>query len=141
HVEAMAVGAMAAWLFFHHRPIVDALARDAWARVAAVVAIPAGVWVFAMWHYNMTPAWLYAFAILVFAGGGASRLVDHAATRFLGRISYGFHVLHGLALFATAALFDALGLLGPRAGYGPYAFAAFAVALGVAWASYRWLEG
>jgi peptidoglycan/LPS O-acetylase OafA/YrhL len=141
HVEAMAVGAMAAWLFFHHRPVVDALARDTWARVAAVLAIPAGVWVFAMWHYSMTPTWLYAFAIVVFAGGGASRLVDNAATRFLGRISYGFYVLHTVALFATAAIFEKAGILGPRIAYGPYAIAAFALAVGAAWASYRWLEG
>lgn len=140
HVEAMAVGSIAAWFFFHHRSIVDGLARDRWARIAAVLAFPAGVWVYAMWHAQFTPAWIYAFGLLVLAGGGGSRIVDNVATRFLGRISYGFYVLHTIALLLTSAVFEWLGVLGPRAAYGPYALCGFALAVGLAWTSHRFLE-
>lgn len=149
HYEAMAVGAAAAYLAFHHREAVKRVA-DAW--WAPLVAWPmlAGCVYLAGWNQGFhgidpiteLPQLGYAAFVLVVAHRSRrSLLLDNPLVAWLGARSYGFYMLHTFVMVVAAALLEWLRV--PRAGALPHAAfyaVAFALAAGAAGLSYRFLE-
>jgi peptidoglycan/LPS O-acetylase OafA/YrhL len=155
HYEAMAVGAAAAYVAFHHRDRVRRLAETRLAQALVLPLLWACVWL-AGWNQGFhgidpiteVPQLGYALVVLIVSHrAGRSRLLDHRALVWLGERSYGFYMLHTLLMVLAAALLEradgALLPAGFRAGDGGHAAfyaLSFALAAGGAALSYRFVE-
>jgi peptidoglycan/LPS O-acetylase OafA/YrhL len=150
HYEAMAVGAAAAYVAFHHGGRVRAVADAWWARAGKWPLLYACVWL-AGWNQGFhgidpiteIPQLGYAVVILLASQrSGRSLVLDAPPLAWLGERSYGFYMVHTFLMVAAAAVLERTGLLrdGP-AGHARLYALAFALSAGVAAASYRFLEG
>jgi len=154
HYEAMALGAAAAHAAFHHRERVRRVAETWWAGLLTlpVLAACAGL---AGWNQGFhgidpiteVPQLGYALVILVVSHRAApSRILDHRAVTWLGQRSYGFYMIHPLAMVLAMALLERGVALLPRGirGGGTEHFVfyltAFALAAAGASLSYRFFE-
>jgi peptidoglycan/LPS O-acetylase OafA/YrhL len=154
HYEALALGAAAAYVAFHHRERVRRVADTGWARLAVAPVLAACVWL-AGWNQGFhgidplteIPQLGYAFvALMVSHRSGRSPILDHPAMTWLGRRSYGFYMIHPLVMVLAVALLDrALPWLPVMSHSGTtehLVFAGVALALTAAGAalSYRFVE-
>jgi peptidoglycan/LPS O-acetylase OafA/YrhL len=154
HYEAMALGAAAAYVAFHHREGVRRVADSGWAKVLVVPVLAAGVWL-AGWNQGFhgidplteIPQLGYAFvALMVSHRAGQSPVLDHPAVTWLGRRSYGLYMIHPLIMVLAMALLErALPLLPGVAGAGAtehlvFYLVAFTLTAGGAALSYTLVE-
>ncbi|HEY1695550.1 MAG TPA: acyltransferase [Polyangiaceae bacterium] len=149
HYEAMAVGAAAAYVAFHHRDAVRRVA-DAWWAPLVAWSLLAGCVYLAGWNQGfhgidpITELPMLGYAVVVLLVSHRSRrslLLDNPAVAWLGARSYGFYMLHTFAMVIAAALLERAHVA--RAGALPHALfyvVAFALAAGAAGLSYRLVE-
>jgi peptidoglycan/LPS O-acetylase OafA/YrhL len=154
HYEAMALGAVAAYVAFHRRERVRRVAERWWAQLLTVPVLFACVWL-AGWNQGFhgidpiteIPPIGYALVVLVVSHRAApSRLLDHPAVTWLGRRSYGFYMIHPLLMVLAMGLLEcggrSLPALSGNSGAEHLVFylVAFTLTAGGAWLSYRFLE-
>jgi peptidoglycan/LPS O-acetylase OafA/YrhL len=149
HYEAMFVGAVAAYVAFHHRDRLRRLAETPWAHLLAWPLLVGCVYL-AGWNQGYhgidpiteVPELGYAaFILYVSHRTQRSWLLDHPAVAWLGERSYGFYMMHTLLMLLAMALLVSPRL--PQDGAGMHAVfyvVAFAIAAGGAALSYRYFE-
>jgi peptidoglycan/LPS O-acetylase OafA/YrhL len=154
HYEAMALGAAAAYVAFHHRERVRRVADRGWTMPLVWLVMVTCVWL-AGWNQGFhgidplteIPQVGYAAVVLLVSHRARpSRVLDHPALAWLGQRSYGFYMIHTFVMVLAMALLEGARvpfLDGARSG-GAEHFAfyvlAFALAAGVAALSYRYFE-
>ena len=149
HYEAMGVGAVAAYVAFHHADTVRRIA-DPWWTPALVWSLLAGcVWL-AGWNQGfhgidpITEIPQLGYAVVVLLVSHRPRrgwVLDHPAVTWLGERSYGFYMLHTLVMVLAAALLEgARTAREGAAGHLLFYAVAFGLAAGAAALSYRFFE-
>jgi peptidoglycan/LPS O-acetylase OafA/YrhL len=155
HYEAMAVGAVAAYVAFHHADLVRRVAAAWWAPASVWPLLAACVWL-AGWNQGFhgidpiteLPQLGYAVVVLLVSHGARrSWILDNRAVAWLGERSYGFYMIHTFLMVIAMALLEHARLAGWPSGdsTGPrehlvfYALA-FALSAGGAALSYRFVE-
>jgi len=150
HYEAMAVGAAAAYLAFHHRERVRRVADAWWTRALVAPLLYGCVWL-AGWNQGFhgidpiteVPQLGYAAVVLLVSQRSApSRVLDARPLAWLGERSYGFYMVHTFLMVLAMALLERAGVHGDGALLHAVFYAlSFAIAAGVAALSYRYVEG
>lgn len=140
HFEAMAIGGFVGWAAAHRQSDLDRLASSPAARLLAYVAIPFAVYEYGLWHGQLGPALLYAYALAVLSHGPESALLDAKWVSAVGERSYAIYLVHPFAMLGMAI---ALERIGGRAWHfaGPLyvVLSASATAL-LAFAAHRFIE-
>lgn len=139
HFEAMAIGGCVGWAAAHHHEVLDRLASDRAARLAAWAILPFGVYHYGMWHGQLGPALLYAFALAVFSHGTPSRLLEAPWLRAIGVRSYAIYLVHPFAMLSMAIALERAGLRTPRHAMTYVALCA-ATTIALAWLAHRFIE-
>lgn len=139
HFEAMAIGAFVGWAAARHPDTLDRLARDRVARVVAWLILPFGVYHYGMWHGQLGPALLYAFALAVLSHGDKSPVLDHRLLTAVGVRSYAIYLVHPFIMFSMAIAFERAGLRTPSHGL-TYTLACAVGTLVLAWLAHRFVE-
>jgi peptidoglycan/LPS O-acetylase OafA/YrhL len=149
HFEAMAVGALGAWVAFHHEARLRAFFAAPLARVAAYLALPAafGLHVYNYWEWGnalltAAPAPLYTFFLLGLTHAPrATPVLENRAMKKLGDLTYAVYMLHPIVLILVLAAIERAGLLGDTVLFHVLFYVlAVAATFAAAWVSRRWIE-
>ncbi len=140
HMEAMAIGAFVAWGAVNQRPLLERLAVDPWSRALGYLALPFGWYFYRIWHTEIGPALIYAFALAALSHGPKSRVLDWAPMRAIGVRSYAIYLLHPLGLLLTAITFERVGMFAWHLARWPYAAVSLGLTLSLASAAHRFIE-
>jgi peptidoglycan/LPS O-acetylase OafA/YrhL len=148
HYEAMAVGAGAAYVAFHHADRVRRVAAAWWVQLLVWPLLYGCVWL-AGWNQGFhgidpiteLPQLGYAAVVLLVSHAGRRSLVlDNRAVTWLGERSYGFYMIHTFLMVLAIALLQRARLDGFPAEHVLFYVVAFAITAGGAALSYRFLE-
>jgi len=148
HYEAMAVGAVAAYIAFHHADGVRRVAGHWWVQLLVWPLLYACVWL-AGWNQGFhgidpiteIPELGYAVVVLIVSHSAQrSWVLDHRAVTWLGARSYGFYMIHTFLMVLAMALLQRAHLDVSPAEHVLFYVVAFALAAGGAALSYRFLE-
>jgi peptidoglycan/LPS O-acetylase OafA/YrhL len=139
HFEAMAIGGCVGWAAAHHQSVLDRLARDRTARIAAWAILPFGVYHYGLWHGQLGPALLYAFALAVFSHGDKSPVLESKWLTALGTRSYAIYLVHPFAMFSLAIALERAGLRTPAHGV-TYTIACALATVALAMLAHRFVE-
>jgi peptidoglycan/LPS O-acetylase OafA/YrhL len=149
HFEAMAIGALGAYLAFHREARLRAFFASPLARAAAYLALPAGfglhIYNYWMWGNALltaAPAPLYAFFLLgVTHAPRPAALLENRVARSVGDLTYGVYMLHPFVLLLVLSAIERAGLLGDTFVFHVLFYVlAVAATLGSAWLSRRFIE-
>ncbi|MGD0529648.1 MAG: hypothetical protein ABSE49_31215, partial [Polyangiaceae bacterium] len=148
HYEAMAVGAAAAYVAFHHGDRVRRLAAPAWVQLLVGPLLYGCVWL-AGWNQGFhgidpiteLPMLGYAVVVLLVSHrAGRSWVLDHRAVAWLGERSYGFYMIHTFLMVLAIALVGRAHLGDTATAHAAFYAVAFALTVGGAALSFRFLE-
>jgi peptidoglycan/LPS O-acetylase OafA/YrhL len=139
HFEAMAIGGCIGWAAAHHQSMLDRLAEERLARVAAWMILPFAVYHYGIWHGELGPALLYAFTLAVLSHGPKSRVLESRAMTAIGVRSYAIYLVHPFAMFTMGLAFERIGLRTPSHAIS-YVLACAVATLGLAAAAHRFIE-
>jgi peptidoglycan/LPS O-acetylase OafA/YrhL len=148
HYEAMAIGAAAAYVAFHHGDRVRRVAAAWWVQLLVWPLLYACVWL-AGWNQGFhgidpiteVPQLGYAVVVLLVSHSARrSWVLDHRVVTWLGERSFGFYMIHTFVMVLAMALLERAHLEGLPAEHGVFYVVAFALTAGGAALSYRFFE-
>jgi peptidoglycan/LPS O-acetylase OafA/YrhL len=148
HYEAMAVGAAAAYVAFHHGERVRRLAAPGWVQLLVWPLLYGCVWL-AGWNQGFhgidpiteLPQLGYAVVVLLVSHSARpSWVLDHRAVAWLGERWYGVYMIHTFLMVLAIALVGRAHLGDTAAAHVAFYAVAFALTVGGAALSFRFLE-